>query len=195
MLKDRIQSWLYSETKLGNSSPHILLSIAASYGHRQLWLLDLPRHIGRCLLNIAVVIFLIFFKKWAIPGLFFFIFVFSIQLTVNVEYKFLPMTGFEPQTSGIGSDRSTNWATTTTLIYLISVIWLMVSHYECKHWCLAEKYVTIPNIVPNCLQYILAMRPQAVHGMLSSLEPIPIVLQNLQSEFIHCIRSLSSSYT
>ena len=24
------------------------------------------------------------------------------------------MTGFEPQTSGIGSDRSTNWATTTS---------------------------------------------------------------------------------
>ena len=49
-----------------------------------------------------------FFKKWAIPGLFFFIFVFSIQLTVNVQYKLLPMTRFKPQTSGIGSDISTN---------------------------------------------------------------------------------------
>ena len=28
--------------------------------------------------------------------------------------KFLPMTGVEPQTSGIESDRSTNWATTTS---------------------------------------------------------------------------------
>ena len=46
--------------------------------------------------------------KWAIPGLFFFIFVFSIQLTVNVQYKILPMTGFEPQTTGIGSNCSTN---------------------------------------------------------------------------------------
>ena len=27
--------------------------------------------------------------------------------------KFLPMTGFEPRTSGIGSDCSTNLATTT----------------------------------------------------------------------------------
>ena len=27
--------------------------------------------------------------------------------------KFLPMTGFEPRTSDIGSNRSTNWATTT----------------------------------------------------------------------------------
>ena len=53
-----------------------------------------------------------YFFKWAIPGLFFFIFVFSIQLTVgkqlNVRYKSLPMTGFELRTSGVGSDRSTN---------------------------------------------------------------------------------------
>ena len=36
--------------------------------------------------------------------------------TVNskyVHYKISPMTGFEPWTSGIGSNRSTNWATTT----------------------------------------------------------------------------------
>ena len=51
----------------------------------------------------------------AIPGLFFFILIFSIQLTANVQYKFLPMTWFEPQTSGIGSNRSTNWATTAAL--------------------------------------------------------------------------------
>ena len=50
-----------------------------------------------------------FFKKWAIPGLFFFIFVFSIQLTVSVLYKSLPMTGFELRTYGVGSNRSTNW--------------------------------------------------------------------------------------
>ena len=49
-----------------------------------------------------------FFKKWAIPGLFFLIFLFSIQLTVNVKFKLLLMNGFEPRTSGIGSDRSTN---------------------------------------------------------------------------------------
>ena len=54
--------------------------------------------------------------KWAPPvifsnGLFFLIFVFSIQLTVNVQYKFLPMTGFEPRTFEIGSNRSTNCAT------------------------------------------------------------------------------------
>ena len=63
-------------------------------------------------LNISILIVCSFWG--AIPGLFFFIFVFSVQLTVNIDqYKFLPMTGFKPQTSGIGSDRSTNCATTT----------------------------------------------------------------------------------
>ena len=41
----------------------------------------------------------------------------TTQLTDNkcsIETnKFLPMTGFEPRTSSIGSNRSTNWATTT----------------------------------------------------------------------------------
>ena len=54
----------------------------------------------------------LYFFKWAILGLFFLIFVSSIQLTVNVQYKYLLMTGFEPQTSGIGSNHYTNWATT-----------------------------------------------------------------------------------
>ena len=42
----------------------------------------------------------------------------SFQYTVGSKKmfninKFLPMAGFERRTSGIGSDRSTNWATTT----------------------------------------------------------------------------------
>ena len=41
------------------------------------------------------------------PGLFFLYFGFSIQLTINVQYKYLPMTGFELQTSGVGSNCST----------------------------------------------------------------------------------------
>ena len=56
-------------------------------------------------------------KKWDIPGLFFFIFIFSIQLTINkCSIYILPMAGFELGSSGIVSDRSTNCATTTTLI-------------------------------------------------------------------------------
>ena len=40
----------------------------------------------------------------------------SFQNTVDSKQmfninKFLPMTGFKPRTHGIGSDRSTNWAT------------------------------------------------------------------------------------
>ena len=50
----------------------------------------------------------IVFYKWAILGLFFFIFVFSIKLTVNVQSKMFLMNGFEPRTSEIGSDHSTN---------------------------------------------------------------------------------------
>ena len=40
-------------------------------------------------------------------------FYFFRQLTVYVQDKMLPITGFEPRTSGIESDRSTNWATNT----------------------------------------------------------------------------------
>ena len=63
---------------------------------------------------------------------FFFIFVFSMELHVNVHYKCLPMTGFEPETSRTGSNCSINSVTTTapslayffTLLFLISPIQL-----------------------------------------------------------------------
>ena len=57
--------------------------------------------------NVKIAFKSSFFLNGPFPA-FFFIFVFSIQLTVNVQYKFLPMTGFELRTSGIGSDCSTN---------------------------------------------------------------------------------------
>ena len=54
------------------------------------------------------------FFKWAIPGLFLFFSSFQYSWwQTNVQYKFLPMTGFELRTSSIRSNRSTNWATTT----------------------------------------------------------------------------------
>ena len=56
-----------------------------------------------------------FLKLMGHFSLFFFIFIFSIQLTENVQYKLWPMTGIEPQTSGIGSDRSISWATALSL--------------------------------------------------------------------------------
>ena len=47
----------------------------------------------------------------AISDLFFFVFVSS---TVNSKYvQILPMTGFEPKTSGVGSNRTANLGTST----------------------------------------------------------------------------------
>ena len=44
----------------------------------------------------------VFFRNGPLPAPFFFsVFVFSIQLTVNVQYKFLMMSVFEPRTSGL----------------------------------------------------------------------------------------------
>ena len=48
--------------------------------------------------NLRPNLFILFFKC-AIPGIFFFIFVFSILLTVNVQCKIFPMTGFESRTT------------------------------------------------------------------------------------------------
>ena len=61
----------------------------------------------------AACVVLFFKKDGPFPASFVFIFVFSkLQL---VEYRSLLMLlmGIEPRTSGVGSDRSTNWATTT----------------------------------------------------------------------------------
>ena len=54
-------------------------------------------------------------KNGPFPASFFFIFVFYLN-TVDSNQMFkinFPMTGFEPRTSGIGSDRSTNFVTAT----------------------------------------------------------------------------------
>ena len=41
--------------------------------------------------------------------------------------QFLPMTGFEPRTPGIGSNRSTNWATTTALVMFVYDVHFLTS--------------------------------------------------------------------
>ena len=66
------------------------------------------------------------------------------------------MTGFEPRTSGIGSDRSTNWATTIaqalhTLINLSNwwlykpvnfvYIYNLTSHWKCKLRRIAQVFI------------------------------------------------------
>ena len=59
------------------------------------------------------------FYNWVIPCLFFFIYVLSTVNSKYIHYIILPMTGFELRTSGIGCDRSTNWATTNAHRWLI----------------------------------------------------------------------------
>ena len=76
----------------------------------------------------------------------------SLFLAENVQYNFLPMTGIKPQTSGIGSDRSTNWATTTAanlffkwakpasflfIFVLFSTQWQYSTKFDYKkrRWC------------------------------------------------------------
>ena len=78
--------------------------------------------------HILFVSFIQCFLKRDNPGLFFFIFVFSIQLTVNFQYNFSPTTGFEPRTSGFRSDRSTNWATTISMLE-------QTFHFLTRTWC------------------------------------------------------------
>ena len=48
--------------------------------------------------------------------------------------KFLPMTGFEPRASGIRSDRSTNWATTTSINFIFLLTWFQIklSALKCR---------------------------------------------------------------
>ena len=90
------------------------------------------------------------FFEWAIPGLFFFIFSFSIQLTFL--YIFLPMTGFKPRTSGDWSNHSANCATTTAL-YLN--LFMILFFYLCSPFSLfisedkeADRFVpTFPPFV------------------------------------------------
>ena len=55
------------------------------------------------------------FFKWAIPGIFFFIFVFSGKRLTDKYAQNIAMSGFEPRISGVGSDHSANYATTTAI--------------------------------------------------------------------------------
>ena len=60
------------------------------------------------------------------------------------------MTGFEPWTSGIGSDRSTNWATTTAQSSgnLGTLLMLMLGDlsYSSLPWKLAKVFLAIPSL-------------------------------------------------
>ena len=84
-----------------------------------------------------------FYKKWAIPGIFFLYF--RLFNTVDGKQMFdisLRMTGFEQQISGNESNRSTNQATTTLIVFLFLKLeflsfsnLLMWIQFKPKHFC------------------------------------------------------------
>ena len=83
-------------------------------------------------------------KNWAIPGLFFIIFVFSTVTSNYVEYRILLMTGFEPRTSGIRGDHSANWATTTALFDSLDINYNpLIVH--CNEWRYREGLFARPE--------------------------------------------------
>ena len=90
---------------------------------------------GRCLpYDVSTYIFF----KWATRGLFFFIFVFATNSLewISIQWNLL-MTGFEPGSSDIRSDRAVNTAATTGLIFLIvcfSAMYLHVPTYLKLTW-------------------------------------------------------------
>ena len=73
-----------------------------------------------------------FIFRMAIPGLFFFNFVLSTVNGKHVHFKILPMAGFEWRTSGIGSDRSANWATTASPSLFYSYSSLPSTTHSCS---------------------------------------------------------------
>ena len=73
-----------------------------------------------------------FTKKWAVPSLFFLIFVFSTQLTITI--CLICLTGFESRISGVGGDRSTNWATTTTQDGYFYPLTNISAPIDCTFW-------------------------------------------------------------
>ena len=93
------------------------------------------------------------FFKWAIPGLFslFSSFHYTVdsKQVFNIN-KFLPMTEFELQTSDIGRDRSTNWATQPLPTNLVDVIltylvdgptWHLDQHWLIPMYHYSEKFL------------------------------------------------------
>ena len=80
----------------------------------------------------------------------------SFQYTVDskqmfIMNKFLPMTGFEPRTSGIGSDHSTNWAKTTAQLTRILTLCLIKTLLMVDTYLHRQLVVSISRLsAPSC---------------------------------------------
>ena len=74
---------------------------------------------------------IIFSKNWVFICLFFLYFRLFNTVDRILVIKSLPMTGFELQMSGVGSNRSTNWATSTVPLPSIMRAFLLLGRYCC----------------------------------------------------------------
>ena len=70
--------------------------------------------------------------SWSNPGLFLLYFHFLNTLDCKRSIWILQMTGFEPRTSGVVSNCSTNWATTTT--QFVSLLLMVCIHFAFTCW-------------------------------------------------------------
>ena len=74
------------------------------------------------------------------------------------------MTGFEPQTSGIGSDRSTNWATTTAPAIVILGDEPISSYLGTEVCCLVISRKKCPTISTAAIGFWVVERQGTVKG-------------------------------
>ena len=72
---------------------------------------------------------------------------FNSKQQTRGQYKSLPITGFKPRTSGVGSDRSANWASTTVQV---DTFWSFVRSYllqNVNNFCFAK------NMAERCFDH------------------------------------------
>ena len=108
-----VDAWI-EQNLLEYQSDQILISLKLNASLR--WFISLCPAISSLINNLSA-----FFKKMGLSRpLFLYFRLFNTVDSKMFNINFLPMTGFEPRTSEIGSDRSTNWATTTAHLLIVA---------------------------------------------------------------------------
>ena len=93
-----------------------------------------------------------FFKKSGpFPASFYLFRLFNTVDNKQMLNKILPMTGVKPQTSGIKSDRSTNWATTTSRLLPICLFYFLFG-LEKLQWLIITLLVKVNNLKMSSIQ-------------------------------------------
>ena len=95
--------------------------------------------------------------------------------------KFLPMTGFEPQTSDIKSNRSTNWATTTSHSNFILFNWIKFEFFlNCFYFNNSSKTLLLCTLAS---QPALPQTNKHEHGRLSYICVFSTQLTGFEMQF------------